>query len=234
VVDDALWAAVNLAPPFEGASQGPSRARLQAFSLAGGASIASIEVAEEDVLFGDLEKTPLGLLASDSHKPQLFLLRKGETTAAVFAADPRFVNLQGLAFDKRRNVVFVADYLAGLFSVDLKTAEVTQIANAADAHLGGIDGLYLYKGDLIGIQNGATPQRIVRISLNKKGNVAEGLSVLAQNHQQWSEPTNGQIVGDDLQYVATSNWPAYGADGAVDDAVERAPLRVMSVSLRKR
>ena len=139
--------------------------------------------------------------------------------------------MQGLAYDKRRKKLFVADALAGLFSVDIKSGDVTAIANPTDAHLGSIDGLYLYDGDLIGIQNVTTPQRIVRITLNKEGDVAESLHVLIQNHPDWVEPTNGQIDGDLLYYVATSNWPAYDAEGRVSEDFERAPVRIMGLSL---
>lgn len=228
----ALWAAANSTAPYEKSADSPAKSAIISYSLANGSETAAVTVGDEKTIIGDLEITPAGIVASDSLTPRLFVLRVGATESGVLVADDRFVNLQGLAYDKRRKAIFVADYMVGLFSVDLTTGVVTKLANPAGEHLGGIDGLYLYKGDLVGIQNGTSPQRIVTLKLNRSGDTVEALTVQVQNHPQWNEPTNGKVVGNDLHYVATSNWPAYGADGAEQADVARAPVRIMSVRLK--
>ncbi len=129
--------------------------------------------------------------------------------------------------------MFIADYLTGLYVMDLETGTATLIRNDADAHLGGVDGLYYYNGDLIGIQNGTTPQRIVRIMLSEDGAAATALNVLARNLPEWNEPTHGVVVGDEFYYIATSNWPSYDeANGwAVREDHPPQPLRIMAVDL---
>jgi len=232
IAGDTLWAAVTLRPPYDILPSDKPKAGLIAYALADATQKSAHFIPGDGALFGDMEFIPGGIAASDSLVPRVMILRDGSADLAVFAEDPRFVNLQGLAYDGRRGRLFVADYLAGLFSIDVKTGAVAEIANSADAHLGGVDGLYLYKGDLIGIQNGATPQRIVRIRLNKAGDDAVALDVIQQGLPDWREPTNGKIVGDALHYVATSNWPAYRDDGSIDETVERAPLRIMTAPLK--
>jgi hypothetical protein len=232
IAGDTLWAAVNLRPPYDTLPSDEPKGGLIAYSLADGAQKSAHSIPGLNALFGDLEILPDGVAASDSVSPRVMILRNESAELAVYAEDPRFVNLQGLAYDKARGKLFVADYLAGLFAIDAKTGAVAAIANTADAHLGGIDGLYLYRGDLIGIQNGTTPQRIVRIRLDKAGGDAVALDVIQQNLADWREPTNGKIVGDALHYVATSNWPAYGEDGAIDEKIERAPLKIMVAPLK--
>jgi hypothetical protein len=148
------------------------------------------------------------------------------------SADGRLANVQGIAIDRKKGRLFVADYLTGLFVVNVYNGDVTPLANPSDAYLGGIDGLYLYKGDLIGVQNGTTPQRIVRIDLDRNGTTVRSLAVLQQALPEWNEPTHGIIIGDRFIYIATSNWPAYGDDGAVRDGAILQPLRLMSVDLR--
>ncbi len=230
ISDKTLWAAANTRSPFENAAPDTSSAGVYAYKL-DGALISEHVVNDNKAVLGALEATPAGLVASDSGEPRLFILRKGAKALEAFSEDPRYVNLQGVAYDESRKTLFVADYLAGLFSVDLKTGAASLIANDADAHLGGVDGLYAYKGDLIGIQNGTSPQRIVRLRLDAAGGAVERLDVLQQNLPEWNEPTNGAIVGDVLIYVATSNWPAYGDDGEEIDGARREPLRLMSVGL---
>ena len=232
ISDKTLWTAANTGTPFENATPDMSSAGVYAFRLKDGALTGEHVVEGGEAILGALEATPAGLIASDSGAPRLFILRKGAKALEIFSEDPRYVNLQGVAYDERRKTLFVADYLAGLFSVDLKTGAATLLANGADAHLGGVDGLYAYKGDLIGIQNGTAPQRIVRLRLNAAGDAVERLDVLQQNLPEWNEPTNGAVVGDALIYVATSNWPAYdGETGAEIDGARREPLRLMSVTL---
>jgi len=228
---DLLIAAVNNQLAYEGSGEEPPRASVVEIDLASGEVRRSVSL-EGDALFGDIELAADGsVYASDSITPRIVSLRPGGERFTELAADPRFVNLQGLALDAGRGLLFVADYLAGLFAVDPATGKAQAIANPSGAHLGGIDGLYLHRGDLIGVQNGVSPQRIVRIRLDGPGTTALALQVLQQALPAWNEPTHGAVVGDRFYYLATSNWPAYGDDGLPADEARLAPLRIMSVAL---
>jgi hypothetical protein len=68
----------------------------------------------------------------------------------------------------------------------------------------GLDGLYFYKGSLIGIQNGFNPKRVLRIAIDSMGEKIERVDVLESNHPVFPEPTLGVIVGSDLYYVGNS------------------------------
>lgn len=227
-----LWAAANDAPPYAGASES-RKAVLLKYALENGALLARFPASDENALIGAIAVTPGGLIASDSMTPRLLIRRPDRETLEIFAEDARFVNLQGLAYDRRRGKIFVADYLAGLFCVDPVSGDVSALANPGGAHLGGLDGLSYYRGDLIGVQNGVSPQRLVRIRLNNAGDAVDAVEALVKNHADWAEPTNGATVGDAFHYVATSNWPAYDRDGGVREDVVRAPVRIMSVDLAR-
>ena len=82
------------------------------------------------------------------------------------------------------------------------------------------------------MQNGTSPQRIVKIELDPSGTVAERLTVLQQALPEWREPTHGFVDGEKFVYIATSNWPAYDDDGNLRDGADLAPLRIMSVRLK--
>ena len=228
---ELLIAAVNNQLAYQGSGEEPPRASVVEFDPASGEVRRSVSL-EGDALFGDIELAADGsVYASDSITPRILSLRPGSDRLTELAADPRFVNLQGLALDEGRSLLFVADYLAGLFVFDPATGKVQAIANPSGAHLGGIDGLYLHRGDLVGVQNGVSPQRIVRIRLDRQGTTALALQVLQQALPGWNEPTHGVVGGDEFCYLATSNWPAYGDDGQLVDEARLAPLRIMSVAL---
>ncbi len=229
--DDLIWTVESTAPPFAGKPPRDKGVGIYAYGIGDGKMRCAIEFDQKDALLGSIEMTPMGLVASDSLTPRLFAVEGCDARPRVLAQDPRFVNLQGVAYDARRKKLYVADYLAGLFAIDIKSGLVAVVANKAGAHLGGIDGLYLYRGDLIGVQNGTSPQRIIRLRLDHAGKTAKHLEVLQQNLPEWSEPTNGVIVGDKLVYIATSNWPAYDDKGNLREGATLAPLRLMSVPL---
>ncbi|HBK90539.1 MAG TPA: hypothetical protein DDZ68_02580 [Parvularcula sp.] len=225
-----LYAVTNNQLAYENAAGRPAEAAFVTFDRAGGVVASKTVVSGGGVLLGDLEADGDVLYATDSLTPRIFVLG-ADGVAESLVSDRRFVNLQGLALDPKRRRLYVADYLAGLFVIDLNTKAVTQIANPKGVHLGGVDGLYLYKGDLIGVQNGTSPQRIVRIDLDRQGLTARGLTVLQQALPEWSEPTHGFVDGDRFIYIATSNWPAYDDAGKLREGAVLQPLRLMAVDL---
>lgn len=226
----AVFAVVNNQLAYDRTGERPAEAAVVKADLDTGEVLWSHSIEGGDALLGDLEATARRLYLSDSLSPRIFGHDEGNKPA-LLSSDPRFANVQGIALDRKNDRLFVADYLTGLFVIDIASGATTQIANPSDAHLGGIDGLYLHKGDLIGVQNGTTPQRIVRIDLDRKGTVARSLTVLQQALPEWNEPTHGFVDGDRFIYIATSNWPAYDDAGAVRDGAVLQPLRLMSIDL---
>lgn len=234
---NAVYAGVNNQLAFERRGESPPFAAIVELDLKSGNERVRHRLGPGPCLIGDIEIARSGrIFASDSLTPRLFSIDGVKAPGSAAAAsreftDPRFVNLQGIAFDEKHRRLYVADYLAGLFVIDITSGKAEPIANPASAHLGGIDGLYLYKGDLIGVQNGTSPQRIVRIGLDKKGTTALSLDVLQRALPDWNEPTHGAVAGDDFVYIATSNWPGYDDDGNQQANAKLAPLRIMSVPL---
>jgi hypothetical protein len=228
----SVFAAISNQLAYERRGEESPSAAVVEMDAKTGAERRRILMPAAGALIGDIEIDGRGTLyASDSLVPRLFIAGKKDEAARLFASDDRWANLQGIAIDEKHGRLLLADYLTGLYVVDLKDGAVRAIGNPSDAYLGGIDGLYLYDGDLICVQNGVSPQRIVRIQLDRTGGAAERLDVLAGNLEGWAEPTHGVIVGDEFVYIATSNWPAYNDDGDLRDGANLAPLRIMSLRL---
>lgn len=231
----SVFAAVNNQIAYERRGEEPPFAAIVEIDARTGRERRRVRMPAADSLIGDIEIDRHGTLyASDSLQPRLFVSGKADAAARILATDERWANLQGIALDEKHDRLFLADYLTGLYVVDLRNGAVRPVGNPSDAHLGGIDGLYFHDGDLIGTQNGVSPQRIVRIRLDKTGSLAERLDVLAGSLEGWAEPTHGVIVGGEFHYIATSNWPAYDDDGNVRGGADLAPLRIMSVPIRRR
>ncbi|HSO73749.1 MAG TPA: hypothetical protein VLU47_02845 [Blastocatellia bacterium] len=153
------------------------------------------------------------VFTTDSLSPAVFVIRPEKDEIELFLSDPRFGSPQGLAFSDDEQHLFMADYGTGLFDVDVKTKRVSHLGPLAGATLLGIDGLYFFKGSLIGVQNGVNPQRVVRVLLSRDLKRVEQLEVLEANNPVFLEPTLGVIVKDTFYFIANSQWPLVDENG---------------------
>jgi len=135
----------------------------------------------------------------------------------------------GIALDSSGRVLFVAGD-EGIARVDLGTGKAVRLARAGEIVDGSIDGLYFWKGALVGIQNGVHPGRVVRFSLDRQLRRIERMEVL-EAYAPWIEtPTTGAIDGDSLLYLANTQlrrWLGAASpapDGLVPVQVRRVPL----------
>lgn len=175
---------------------------------------------------GDLVLNSKGdVFASDSITPGIYKLSSESDNLELFLAHDAFVNPQGLAFSADEKRLFMADYLKGIFSIDVKSRAVLILAPPPNTTMLGFDGLYYHKGRLIGVQNGVRPARLVELSLPAKGAGIAAFKVLEANNPVFDEPTLAVLSGDTLFYIANSQWAAIDEKGklAGDDKL-RDPI----------
>jgi sugar lactone lactonase YvrE len=167
---------------------------------------------------GDLALDSQGnVYASDSLSPAIYVIRPAQGKMELFLAGAPFINPQGIVPTPDEKKLLLADYLKGLFLIDLETKEVEEVAAPHDATLGGIDGIYRAGTDLIAVQNGIKPNRVIRLKLCSDWLVVEKQEVLEANNPVFDEPTLGVIVGDEFYFIANSQW------GAIDDKGKLGP-----------
>jgi sugar lactone lactonase YvrE len=174
---------------------------------------------------GDLAVGPAGdVYVTDSNEPVLYRLRPG-ASALEPMTDSLFKSLQGLAPSPDGRWLYLADYSRGLLRVDLATKAVTLVADSTGRSLRGCDGIAWYRGDIIAVQNGASPARVIRIALDPTGAHIVGADVVDSDPAVADEPTIGAVVGDDFVYVANSQWEKYDRAGTLlPTAVLRRPV----------
>ena len=104
--------------------------------------------------------------------------------------------------------LYVHDYLRGISAVQLDTRHVEWLQPAPGIALSGIDGLYVHHSSFLAVQNGTTPPRLIRFSLDLRQQ-----EVLEANTPGLGEPTHGTFAGDDFYFLANSGWNEYDHDG---------------------
>lgn len=224
-------------PERDGGAASPRAASsVLAFSLASGALVRRWSFPEDghQHLIGELVLAPDGAIwGTDSEQPALYRV---PMTAGVERLERMpfshrdWVSLQGLAFSEDGREAWVADWTTGLFHLDVGHGEVTPVAAPPGGTLLGIDGLYRSgPGQLIGIQNGIVPHRIVALTLDARGTTVRALRPL--DHPPGDgEPTLGVLTPEGLLFVGGALWPFYDAAGRLRPAEGRPPGEIRRIS----
>ena len=230
-----LWVATAAVPQMVGYTPADSgRSAVIALDLGSGAPSARFEVPRDGAahVVGDLTIASDGrVYASDSRAPVLYRVPLRGDTLERFLESPLLLSAQGLAPTPDGHTLYVADYARGIIRVDLETrkAELLPVADTVLAL--GIDALSWTRKGLVGVQNGVTPHRVVRLTLADAGRRVARSEVLERAHPAYDEPTLGVVVGDDFYYIADGQWERFSEDGTVADAAALRPTVVLRLRL---
>lgn len=165
-------------------------------------------------LFNDLVITAGGdIYFTDSKGGKVWRSLPGSDTLTEYAAG--FVYPNGIAADEEKKVLFVADF-TGLHVIDLVTGKRTLLSHQGKTYLNGIDGLYYYKGSLIGIQDsGNLDDRVVRFYYDIKKSSITKVKTLQSYRKDLIIPTTGTIVNGEFHFIANSQLRSLQPDGSL-------------------
>jgi hypothetical protein len=187
---------------------------------------------ENQHVLGDLILDAEGnVYTTDSLTPAVYVLRSGhDTFDKIWTGNP-FINPQGLVLGPDSQHLLVADYLRGLFLLDLKTRKIVSVARPAHTCLLGIDGIYAVAGGIVAVQNGLAPNRIVRLRLKSNWREVEQCQVLASNNPLFDEPTLGLMANDHFYFIANSQWGAVDEEGHQASADKLKDVVILGLTL---
>jgi sugar lactone lactonase YvrE len=182
-----------------------------------------------DHCLGDLLVAPDGTVyVTDSVAPVIWRLTPGADTLEPFVESPGFMSLQGLGLVAGGSKLLVADYGNGLVLVDLASRQIRALAPPPDATLLGLDGLVVSGSDIIAVQNGLEPQRVVRIRLNAAADAVVGVAVLAAALPGFDDLTLITLVNGRPRVIAQSGWAGFDSPRATPPP---HAVRIMTVGL---
>ncbi|NOT08520.1 MAG: hypothetical protein HOP28_09980 [Gemmatimonadales bacterium] len=183
-------------------------------------------------LLGDLTVAPNGdVYATDSRDPVIWRILKGSDQVQEFVRDPLFRSLQGPAVDPSGRMLYVADWSHGVLGVDLNTRQVWALPTPPRSTVLGIDGMVWHKGALIGVQNGTTPNRVVRLALDGTGHRITEVQILDRNSELAPGATIGTLWGDRYFYIANSQWDDYDNAGKLRANAKLVGPRILDLRL---
>ncbi|MGK2858521.1 MAG: tetratricopeptide repeat protein [Thermoanaerobaculia bacterium] len=137
----------------------------------------------------------------------------------------------GIASDER-GTIYVADALTGVMRFEPDTRQWSLLEMPDGVSLGGIDGLYVWRGKLVGIQNAlrGVPPRVIVAPLDESRTKVTSLTVLERAHPLHDIPTCGVVVGDRLVYHANSQLRAF-TEGKIWPAEKLHPTWLLGLDL---
>jgi len=174
------------------------------------------------------------LFAADPLTGSIYRARTGDAELRQFVVPGTFRSAQGMAASADGRFLYVSDYGYGLALIDLRTGIVDRLPAPNSPFIDGTDGLWLHDGELIAIQNGTRPARIVAHRLAPDGRSIIDTRILESAHPGWTEPGSGSIDGDSLLYVATGQWDRFGEGGAPVEGKPALPTQLRRLELTEK
>jgi sugar lactone lactonase YvrE len=223
-----LWASTGWVPHCETCDKADKdKAALLAFDADTGALRQRIDSPVKGLL-GDMTMNRRGeIYVSEGIYGAVLHLPTGGTALERLDAPGEFPSPQTPALSADEKTLYVPDYLRGIAAIDLASRAVKWLVPADDIALSGIDGLYVYRDSFLAVQNGTTPPRVMRFSLDLRKQ-----EVLEANTAGLGEPTHGTIVGDVLYLIANTGWNDYDDEGVKKAGSAPLESSIWKIALR--
>jgi hypothetical protein len=223
-----LWVASAAAPFMVGASEVPAGlSRLHAFDLATGRLRARFELSGRSLL-NDVSVLRDGRAVVTDSAGDGLLVTAGDRLEPLLPAGT-LSSPNGVCTAADGRLLYVATF-RGIFVVDWQKREASPLRLPPGSNgLAGIDGLYLHRGALLGIQNAVGRPRLVRVPLHADGRSGLRIEVLESGSPIVDNPTTGAVVGRQFVFLARRNRETafLGPDGPPleDIVLAGVPLR---------
>jgi len=231
--DGTLWAATAQSRQTEGYDEKkPVASKIVALNPADGTILKAVsDTGQSDRHFGHLLAGRDDLYVADSAHGEVLRLTGYGDRFETLIPEGYMDSPQGLAESEDASVLMVSDFISGLYRIDLNAGSMGRLLPPADGNLLGITALSRYGNDLIAIQNGFRPNRILRLHMSADWSAVESVEVLLRSDKLLSQPSQGQVADDAFYFVAHSQWGELDDQGNAKSAsVEPATVGVIQLA----
>lgn len=134
--------------------------------------------------------------------PIVYRKTPGRKSLEAFAGSTKLVQFTDIAVTADASRVFVSDAELGVLLLDPKSRRSAMLAGDENLNLGGIYGVEFVDGQLLVMQSGISPQRLMRLELDASGASVTNVSPMAINLPDFDLPGATTVHGDRLFYLA--------------------------------
>ena len=225
-----LWATTAALPIAAGYSPADSgRSALMKYDVRTGASRGRYEAPDSGAhVLGDLVVGGSGAVyVSDGLGGGVYALTLGRDSLRLLVPRGSFASPQTPALSSDGATLFVPDYSIGIAAVDVATGRITWLTHSDSLALTGIDGMYRVGRDLIAVQNGLEPNRIMRLGLDPSMRHVVRATTIARGPAARSL-THATVSRGWLYFLARSGWERAADDGTMTAAPSAADAPVIA------
>jgi sugar lactone lactonase YvrE len=206
--DGKLWAttaATRQTASFDAKAK-PVTSKIVVIDPANGQVVKSFSDTKQTRRFGHMLLGKDDLYVTDAEHGEVMRLAGYTGDLQVLVPEGYMDTPDALAENEAATSLVVADFVSGLYRVDLATGQMSRLMPPADGSLLGISFLARYGNDLIAVQTGFKPNRILRLHLSDDWTQVTSSEVLLRSPKDLSQPTQGVVTGDRFVFVAKSQW----------------------------
>ncbi len=138
----------------------------------------------------------------------LYIVKAGSENPVPWKPGEVTSNANGICFSDDEKTLFVADYILGIFAIDMASGEAQLIKTPGNLPTVAIDGLYFYNGSLVGVQNGIPPWRALQFYLSDDFSKIMDHRIIERNNPELLTAMTGAIVEDDFYMIGFGAGPA--------------------------
>jgi sugar lactone lactonase YvrE len=167
----------------------------------------------------------------DSKSDEIYRLRRGSPELELYISSVVFREPKGLALSADELTLYVADYLDGLWALEVLSNDRRRIDQPDDVTLAGLNGLSRVGDGFVAVQNALQPNRVVRIHLDANAARVTSVETLDSNLPNYAGPLQGTVSSGDFLYIANGQiglgdfkTGAFADDKAQPTTVLRLPL----------
>lgn len=170
--------------------------------------------------FNDLVVSRAGdVYISNAQQGSIYIISSYNDRLRLWLNSDDFVSPNGITLSPDGTAVYMADWVLGIFKIDIGSKNAILLPTAPGIATCGIDGLYSWKNSLIAVQNGL--DRIMRFDLNNDGNEIINMTILDANTPVMDIPTTGVVIHNSIFYIANRSMRNYHKRQSLKDSEMR-------------
>jgi hypothetical protein len=161
--------------------------------------------------FGSIAISPDGdVFVADRQVPVVYRKPADSHVIAPFLADKELNGFRDMAISEQGARLYLADSARGILVIDPENETAVMLDGPETLNLGGIEGMFQVGSELILIQSGIEPQRVLALQLDPSGGTVQEVRPMAIALEWFDRPSGGTLHGEAVYYFA--NTPSLEQD----------------------